>query len=510
MSTIKEILQQLAAQGLRLDTVHTATADSRQVRAGDIFVALPGQRSDGRQHIPAAIAQGAAAVLWEADGAHDLQLPAATVPGLAVSGLSALSAELAALIHGQPAEALWVCGVTGTNGKTTVSQWIAQASRQLGSLCGVIGTLGAGLPGQLRTIANTTPDVFSVQRTLADLREAGAQACAMEVSSIGLDQGRVAGVHIDTAVFTNLSRDHLEYHGDMLRYAAAKARLFDLPGLRTAVLNLDEPLGQGLAENLTGKGVRCIGYSLDENLQPPAGVTEWLLARDLRLDGRGLQFTLCYFTAAHASPVEMSFAAALLGRFNVANLLAVFGSLLGAGHALPDIVAACRELQAPPGRLQIIASAQQRDEPLLVVDYAHTPDALEKVLITLRELGIARGGRLVCLFGCGGNRDPGKRPLMGRVAERLADAVIVTSDNPRNESPEKIITMICEGMTRQPQVVVEREQAVMDSVLTLDAADVLLIAGKGHEPYQEILGEQHPYSDLDTAAAALKLWKPPS
>lgn len=382
--------------------------------------------------------------------------------------------------------ALFMIGVTGTNGKTSVTQWIAQTMTALGRKCAVIGTLGNGFPGALVPGPNTTPGAAVLKALLPELAAQGAQACAMEVSSIGLHQERVADLRFDVAVFTNFTRDHLDYHGTMASYAAEKRKLFDMPGLRTAVLNLDDPFGAELDETLAGR-MRVIGYTLEGKVS--RGDT--LAARDLSIDGAGIAFTL--------NGVRCS--APLIGRFNAANLLAVIGSLLAGGATLETIAAALPRLTPPPGRMQVVGGDQL---PLIVVDYAHTPDALEKALATLRETAEARGGKLVCVFGCGGDRDPGKRPLMGAVAEQLADRVLLTSDNPRGESPGAIIDAIATGMRAPPAVEPDRALAIRRAVLEAEVNDVVLLAGKGHEPYQEIAGVRQPFADLDQARQALE------
>jgi len=472
------ILDRLAAQGIRPVRL---CADSRRVRPGDLFLAMPGHRVDGRVFIADAVARGAAAVVHEAG--QDLAIP---VPAVAVPGLAALAGELAHLVLGRPSERLWMAGVTGTNGKTSVSQWIAQALAAMDCQCGVIGTLGNGFPGRLEASANTTPDAVSLHGLLADFVEAGAVACAMEVSSIGLDQHRVSGVSFDVAVFTNLTRDHLEYHGTMGAYAAAKERLFRWPGLGCAVLNLDDAFGARLAADLAGK-LPVIGYTLEGR----AGGDRNLAIRDLVMGGAGLGFSL----------EGVPFRVPVIGRFNAANLLAVTGALLAGDESLEDIAAVLRHIAPPPGRMQAVGGDGR---PLVVVDYAHTPDALEKALGTLRETALARGGRLVCVFGCGGDRDPGKRPLMGAVAERLADRTCLTSDNPRSEDPEAIAAAIVAGMKVSPAIRLDRATAIASAIAEADARDVILIAGKGHEPYQEVAGVRHPFSDIEHAREALE------
>ncbi len=462
-------------------------ADSRQVRHGDLFFALPGQRTDGRRYIDAAIERGACAVVCEAGGAPT----AAPVPVIEIESLRERAGALADDLLDHPSSALHLIGITGTNGKTSVSQWIAQAMGRLGTRCGVIGTLGSGLPEQLTESANTTPDVVSVHQTLADLRAAGARACAMEVSSIGLDQGRIDAVRIHTAVFTNLTRDHLDYHPDMQHYAAAKSALFRHPGLHAAVINTDDAFGRTLSFE-TASRLPVTGCALDADL--PQGVSG-LRARNADL-AHGLSFDIEHGTEL----VRIN--TALAGRFNIQNLLAVTGSLLHAGVTLADAARVAGALVPPPGRMQRLGG---HGEPLIVVDYAHTPDALEQALRALQPVAGARGGKLLCVFGCGGDRDPGKRPLMGAVAFEHAARIWITSDNPRNEDPETILDTIVTGMPACADVrrEVDRALAIRAAVLDADARDVVLIAGKGHEHYQERMGVRTPWSDIDQATAAL-------
>jgi UDP-N-acetylmuramyl-tripeptide synthetase len=462
-------------------------ADSRQVQAGDLFFALPGQRTDGRRFIDAAIERGACAVLCEAGGAPT----AAAVPVIEVDSLRSHAGALADDLLDRPSSALHVIGVTGTNGKTSVSQWVAQAMDMLGTRCGVIGTLGSGLPGQLSESLNTTPDVVSVHQTLADLRAAGASACAMEVSSIGLDQGRIDGVRIHTAVFTNLTRDHLDYHPDMQHYAAAKATLFSHPGLCAGVINTDDAFGRSLAGEVAAR-LPVTGCALDAELPP--GV-HGLRAHNADL-AHGLRFDIEHGKErAHVD-------AALVGRFNIQNLLAVTGSLLHAGVSLAEAARVAGQLLPPPGRMQRLGG---HGEPLIVVDYAHTPDALEQALRALQPVAEARRGKLLCVFGCGGDRDPGKRPLMGAVAYEHAARTWITSDNPRSENPDAILDDIAAGLPACADVrrEVDRALAIRAAVSGADVRDVVLIAGKGHEHYQERMGLRTPWSDVDQAAAAL-------
>ena len=475
------VLDELQRLGV---TARNLCADSRAVAPGDVFVAYPGARADGRGFIADAVARGAAAVLWERQGAA---APAIDVPNVAVDDLQALSGWIAHRVYGRPSEQLWTVGVTGTNGKTSVSQWIAQAFELLGRRCAVVGTLGCGFPGGLEESLNTTPDALTLHRLFARYLAQGAQAAAMEVSSIGLDQGRVNGVHFDVAVFTNLTRDHLEYHGSMEAYGAAKERLFATPGLKAAVVNLDDDLGRRIARDLAGRGVAASGYSL----RAEAGAQ--LVAERIAATPHGQRFTAV--TPQGRAEIETP----LVGEFNVANLLAVLGALLASDVALIDAAAVLRRLTFAPGRMQAVGGDGR---PLAVIDYAHTPDALDKALAALRGTAAARGGRLVCVFGCGGNRDPGKRPLMGEAAARGADAVILTSDNPRDEDPRAVLDDIARGAPGA-RMIADRAEAIRTALAEADARDVVLVAGKGHEAYQEIAGRRLPFSDADCAAAAL-------
>lgn len=466
-------------------------ADSRNVQAGDVFVAYPGHRSDGRRHIPDALRAGAGAVLWERDGFewNDEWI----APNLPVDGLQLLSGHLAHLVYGRPSEHLELIGVTGTNGKTSVSQWIAQALEGRGCRCGVIGTLGNGFPRELVESPNTTPDAIAMHALLARFVAAGAAVCAMEVSSIGLDQGRTNGARFAVAVFTNLTRDHLDYHGTMDAYAAAKARMFDLSGLRAAVINLDDEFGCAQALRLRQRGDRVIGYSLRDG-SFEAACSQLLRAGSITDTGAGVRFDLQ--TGAGSVAVR----AGLIGSFNVSNLLAVIGALLAVDVPLAEAAELVTHLVPPPGRMQKVGGT---NEPLVVVDYAHSPDALEKVLLALRPTAGVRGGRIVCVFGCGGDRDAGKRPIMGETAHRCADAVVLTSDNPRGEDPHAIIDQVRAGAGPDATVIVDRADAIRATVIGADARDIVVLAGKGHETYQEIRGTRFPFSDAAHAASAL-------
>lgn len=489
--------------------------DSRRVAAGDVFVAVPGAQpghsADGRNFIQAAIANGAAAIVLEADGtsAGTEAPPHAVVPTLPVPQLRARLGALASEYYGRPSARLRSIGVTGTNGKTSSSQWVAQLLTARGDRCAVIGTVGNGFPDAgLQPSALTTPDVVSLHGAVGDFVAAGARALAMEVSSIGLEQGRVDGMHFAVALFTNLTRDHLDYHGTMAAYEAAKARLFDWPSLTHAVINLDDEAGLRLAGRVRARGgVRLIGYALREPA-PAVPVDVLLSAREMRTTAVGMRFELVsrYAGEAAAAATVMPVEVPLVGAFNVANLLGVVGVALASGVALEQACALLPRLLPPPGRMQRVDAGA--DLPMAIVDYAHTPDAIEKALLALRPLADARGGALWLVFGAGGDRDPGKRSPMGEVAARHADRVVVTSDNPRTENPATIVTAVAEGARAAAgnaviDCEVERDRAIAAALARAERADVVLIAGKGHEDYQDIGGRKLPFSDVEHARAAL-------
>ncbi|HET6718500.1 MAG TPA: UDP-N-acetylmuramoyl-L-alanyl-D-glutamate--2,6-diaminopimelate ligase, partial [Rhodocyclaceae bacterium] len=486
---VAALLAELKRRGI---TAVRLCNDSRRVQRGDVFVAYPGAKSDGRSFIAEVLERGAALVLAEAAG---LDANAAAEPRvLAVAQLRELLGELAAAVHGHPASHLHLIGVTGTNGKTSSTQWIASTLAAAGQRCAQIGTLGNGFPGELDQSANTTPDALTLHSELQRYLDAGAVACAMEVSSIGLDQGRCNGASFSTAVFTNLTRDHLDYHGEMAAYAAAKRRLFVWPGLQTAVVNVDDPFGRELLALTTAR--RKIAYSLRGAESGVADV--FLHAGKIEHTARGLSFEFAVDNRVYT--VE----APVVGDYNVANLLAVAGALLGAGVDERELPSLLSGVLPPPGRMQRYGGAYA---PLVAVDYAHTPDALENALAALRPAAVQRGGKLVCIFGCGGDRDRGKRPLMGQVATRLADMVWVTSDNPRSEDPAAIIAEIVGGAGPAARVEIDRRSAIAAAIGEATAADVLLVAGKGHEDYQEIRGRKFPYSDALVVNAQLAAWR---
>ncbi|WP_434457887.1 UDP-N-acetylmuramoyl-L-alanyl-D-glutamate--2,6-diaminopimelate ligase [Stutzerimonas urumqiensis] len=478
-------LNQLLPQAESDVLIRELTLDSRKVRPGDLFLAVPGTQQDGRAHIADALARGAAAVAYEAEGADvprdDM---AALIP---VRRLAGQLSAIAGRFYGEPSRSLRLVGVTGTNGKTSVSQLVAQALGQLGERCGIIGTLGTGFYGELAQGRHTTPDAIGVQATLAGLKAEGARAVAMEVSSHGLEQGRVAALNFMVAVFTNLSRDHLDYHGTMQAYASAKSRLFEMPGLRARVINLDDAFGRELAGR-DAEG-RLITYSL-ERTDAHFHCTAITLGDD------GIQARLV------TPQGERALRSRLIGRFNLSNVLAAVCALIGMGYPLDEILAVLPALQGPEGRMQWLGG---EGKPLVVIDYAHTPDALDKVLQALRP-HVQR--ELRCVFGCGGDRDRGKRPLMGAVAERLADRLFITDDNPRGERPASILDDIRAGLSSpaDARLVEGRAQAIAEAIGTAAAGDVVLLAGKGHEDYQEVEGVRHPFSDIEEARRALASW----
>ncbi len=468
-------------------------ADTRSLRAGDIFAAYAVNGADSRPFIAAALEQGAVVLYQPEDGIEHLDPDVA----LAVPALNEWIGEIASEWYGRPSDAMRMIGVTGTNGKTSCAHWIATAFTALHQPCALIGTLGAGMLGQLVPTGFTTPDAAQLQRSLARLHIAGAEAVAMEVSSHALHQGRVSGTRFDIAVFTNLTQDHLDYHRTFDAYEAAKARLFAWPGLQTAIINRDDLAGQRLLRTLSGR-MPTIAYGI-EAFDEDQLATQTVIASQVRATVTGTAFQL--LSSWGNADIEVK----TLGLFNVSNMLAVLSTLFAAG--IP-FAAACDELtrlEPVKGRMQQLGGSLQNHEPLVVVDYAHTPDALEKTLDALRPIATVRGGALICLFGCGGDRDAAKRRLMGAIAERLADHVVVTSDNPRSEDPQKIMAQIVSGMrsVTKARCFEDRGNAILRAVCDAEPADVIVLAGKGHETTQEIKGKKREFSDQDHAQAAL-------
>ncbi len=510
--------------------------DSRRVLPGDIFLAWPGATHDGRQHVQAALRSGAVACLIEAEGAEGFDLPTEGVAAL--PGLKAAAGAIAHAWAGKPSQALRVLAVTGTNGKTSTSWWLAQALSALGTRCAVVGTLGVGelvraggvatAHQDLQATGLTTPDAVLLQACLRALLDSGVQACAMEASSIGIQEHRLSGLQIEVALFTNLTQDHLDYHHSMAAYWAAKQRLFQWPGLRSAVVNVDDAHGVHLASRLQSSGLQLWTVALD-------GAPARLQGLNLRYDQAGLAFEVVEtgLPANGAKGAEGAQVAAtpgvgitvrspMVGRFNASNLLVVLGGLRALGVPLPAACAALAQLTPVPGRMQRVAATATAantapderthvaySDVAVIVDYAHTPDALEQVLQSLAPLVASREGRLWCVLGCGGDRDASKRSLMGAAAARLAHQVVLTSDNPRSEDPARILQQMLVGVVssadwQQRVVVIEdRRAAIRHAVLGAAQGDVVLLAGKGHEQTQDIAGLKLPFSDEDEARQAL-------
>ena len=482
-----------AVQWLRARVTGTLHTDSRRVGAGDGFIAWPGAATDGRQHVSAALAQGAAACLVEQDGVEPYGFSGSQVASY--RQLKAATGPLAAAYYGEPSTQLDVVAVTGTNGKTSTAWWVAQALSGMARPCAVVGTLGIGIPPDVVYNGLTTPDPVLLQQQFRRLVDAGTTVCAIEASSIGLAERRLDGTQIKVAVFTNFTQDHLDYHGDMSTYWAAKAALFTWPGLQAAVVNVDDAQGQALYASLQSRGLDLWSVSA-------AGPAR-LQAQGIGLGAQGLRFTVV--EGQGESREQHVLSTHLIGQYNVSNLLGVIAALRALGVPLADAVAACRELQPVPGRMECLNTP---DQPLVAIDYAHTPDALDKALSALRPVSDQRGGKLWCIFGCGGDRDASKRPLMGAVACQGADGVVVTSDNPRSEDAGVIIQQILQGVphTSAGSVRVEGDRAVAiaSAVAQADARDVVLIAGKGHEDYQETAGVRRAFSDKAEAHRALQ------
>ncbi|MFW5431777.1 MAG: UDP-N-acetylmuramoyl-L-alanyl-D-glutamate--2,6-diaminopimelate ligase [Methylophilaceae bacterium] len=456
-------------------------SDSREIKAGSLFLAYPGEKADGRIYIADAIEKGASAILWESDNFEwDSQWDIDNKP---ISKLRMQAGKIADQFYESPSHQLRVVGVTGTNGKTSVTQWIGQCFNYIQNKTAVIGTLGNGLPGQLTPTANTTPDALLLQELLYEYVQQDFETVAMEVSSHGIAQGRVNGVHFDVAVLTNLSRDHLDYHESYEAYAEAKKRLFLTKELKYAILNIDDDFGVAVKQDLEALDVDVLTYGIDDGD---------IKASKINLGSGRIHF---YVETPYG---QSDVSANLLGRFNIYNVLAVLATLLVSEVSLVDAVEAIAKIEPLSGRMQKFGGGKI---PLVVVDYAHTPDSLRVVLQALRE---EAKRRLICVVGCGGNRDQGKRPMMGEVVSALADAVVVTSDNPRDEDPQKIIQAILSGVDGEYAVEENRATAISVAIVNAQAGDVVLIAGKGHEDYQEIAGERHHFSDVEQVTKALK------
>ena len=491
-----------AAQWLREQVTGKLCADSRQLARGDGFIAWPGAAVDAREFVARALSAGAAACLVEREGAAAFGLDDARVASYA--GLKAHTGLIAAEFYGAPSKQLAVLAVTGTNGKTSTAWWLAQALSALPKAqavpCAMIGTLGVGRPPAAGAVQSdsptegiqatglTTPDPVLLHHTLRQFVDQGLRACAIEASSIGLEEQRLAGTQIRVALFTNITQDHLDYHGTMDAYWRAKRQLFAWPGLAAAVINVDAPLGAELADSLDRSQIDVWTVSIRQ--------TARLQARNIVYESQGVCFEVVEGDAVAMLRTR------LMGVYNVSNLLGVLAAMRSLGVPLRDAVGACGALHPVPGRMECLGDA---GEPLVVVDYAHTPDALGHALDALRPLADQRGGKLWCVFGCGGDRDASKRPLMGAIASQKADQVAVTSDNPRSERADTILAQILLGVTQRDSVHVQVDRALAIAEVVAEAAvgDVILLAGKGHEDTQEIAGTKLPFSDRAHAAQAL-------
>ncbi|MEO5660829.1 MAG: UDP-N-acetylmuramoyl-L-alanyl-D-glutamate--2,6-diaminopimelate ligase [Polaromonas sp.] len=475
-----------AARWLHRRVTGTLSADSRSAAQGDGFIAWPGAASDGRKYVQAALAAGVGACLVEHAGAPAYGFSDDRVA--TYEGLKAATGPIAAAYFGAPSKELQVVAITGTNGKTTTAWWLAQALGRMGSKCGIVGTLGIGEPGALVANGLTTPDPVLLQQQLRRFADQGFVACALEASSVGIEERRLDATRLQIAVFTNFTQDHLDYHVSMQAYWQAKQRLFSWAGLQAAVINIDDGKGLELGAALAGTLVdvwtfSCVG---------PAR----LQAQFIHQGASELSFEVLEGVERYTISTPM------VGLYNVSNLLGVMACLRAMNVSLADAVNACAELLPVPGRTETLALPGQ---PLVIIDYAHTPDALEKVLTALKPVALSRGGQLWCVFGCGGDRDAGKRPLMAALAEKNADQLVVTSDNPRSESPLAIIEQMLQGLSR-PQAVhvqADRRAAIAHALQMAQSGDVVLLAGKGHENYQEIKGVKFAFSDREQALAAL-------
>ena len=477
-----------AAQWLRSRVTGALHSDSRSVRPGDGFIAWPGAATDGRRHVASALEQGAVACLVERLGVEQFAFEQPAISSY--EGLKAATGPIAAAYFEQPTAQLQVLAVTGTNGKTSTAWWLAQALSNLRQpiACGLVGTLGIGRPPHVEHTGLTTPDPVLLQQQFRRFVDEGVQACAIEASSIGIVERRLDGTSIQVALFTNFTQDHLDYHGDMDAYWDAKAQLFAWPGLQAAVINIDDERGAALEQSLRSGALDLWTVSCEQ----PAR----LHAQDIGYGAQGLRFNVVEAGELHLLETQV------IGHYNVSNLLGVLGAMRAIGVPLADAVAACANLLPVPGRMERL---QREGQPVVAVDYAHTPDALDKALLALQPLAAQRAGQLWCVFGCGGDRDPVKRPLMAAVAQKNAGRVVVTSDNPRSEHPRGIIDQILQGLLRNGavQVQADRARAIADTIAAASPQDVILLAGKGHEDYQEIAGVKHPFSDIVHARAAL-------
>jgi UDP-N-acetylmuramoyl-L-alanyl-D-glutamate--2,6-diaminopimelate ligase len=509
VDNLRELLAAIDALPVKITHVTAASMDVMLTNhVGSLFLAYPGAQRDGRDYIQAAVDQGAAAVLFES-GVGNFEWNAdLAVPGIAVDGLKQYASAIGAHIYQHPSKTMWMVGVTGTNGKTSVAQWCSHAFAAAGRVAAVMGTIGNGLVGKLsvkdvKESSNTTADALVMQQTLRQFADSGVNTCAMEVSSHGLDQGRVSDVKFDVAVFTNLTRDHLDYHKSMAAYGEAKAQLFMHRDVKTAVVNVDDVFGREIASRIERRGVESIRFATNGGAKYAN-----LIATNIAVTSAGLSFQVRWLGGATATHTDEAFVETeILGAFNASNLLAVIGVLIASGYSLQKSAALVSQLKPVRGRMQTVRAAKNNvNKPLVVVDYAHTPDALEKVLSTISAV-VPDKGRLICVFGCGGDRDKGKRPLMGAISAKYADFSFVTSDNPRTEDAARIIDDIAVGVADAPHcLVIDRRNAIMEAIAFATVEDVVVIAGKGHEDTQIVGNTKFHFSDVEVATEALASW----
>ena len=482
---------QQAANWLHTRVKGSLTTDSRKVGAGDGFIAWPGAATDARRYVGDVLNAGAGACLVEMSGIDAYGFVDEKIA--AYADLKAAAAPIAAAYFEEPSRQLQTIAITGTNGKTSTAWWLAQALGKLNRKCGVVGTLGIGTPGAMVFNGLTTPDPVLLQQQLRRFVDEGFTTCAIEASSIGIAEQRLSATHLQVAVLTNFTQDHMDYHGSMQAYWAAKESLFTWPGLQSAVINVDDAKGRALCLKLKASSIDVWTVALNE----PAR----LQAEAIEQQAGALRFDVV--EGIERREVTTS----AIGLYNVSNLLGVMGALRALGVSLEDAAKVCSDLSAVPGRLNTL---NQTGKPLVVIDYAHTPDAIEKVLLALQPVARVRGGQLWCVFGCGGDRDASKRPLMAATAQKNADQLVVTSDNPRSENPKVIISQILLGLTHSESVEVQADRAlaIARAVASAQPADVVLLAGKGHEDFQEVQGIKHPFNDMQQAQTALDLRLP--
>ena len=491
---------QEAAQWLHARVRGVLHTDSRRVQSGDGFVAWPGGVTDGRAYVAQALQQGASACLVEYQGADQFDWPTSADSAIAAyDGLKAASGPIAAAYYEQPSQALDVVAITGTNGKTSTAWWLAHALSQVGQRCAMVGTLGVGEVQALEYTGMTTPDPVLLQARLRDMVTAGVDTCAIEASSIGLAEHRLDGTQVRVAMFTNFTQDHLDYHGDMASYWQAKSALFNWAGLQAAVVNVDDAQGAILAAQLRTAGQHSVWtVSCDASIAQRLSAlpAQHVQACNITHGHLGLSFDVV--EGAYSLHLDTR----LVGLYNISNVLGVLACLRAMGYSLADAVRACADLPAVPGRMQALTVD---GAPLVIVDYAHTPDAVAQAVNALLPLAQSRGGEVTCVLGCGGDRDAAKRPSMAAAAEQFAHHVVLTSDNPRSENPQTILNSMLIGLqhAERATVIVDRAQAITQAVASAKPQDVVLIAGKGHEDYQEVMGVKYPFSDVAHAQAAL-------